>query len=146
MATIQDSRPGSTGITIPAGYLEDVRSALVTEIHFCGEALRTDQESLVSGSSSAVEDRACAMRLLRSDMQLLDQLLEASGDAKVTADPDTITQALQSMVRLLSARLAAKVDYSPIEMGAVLVLAGRLRWAAEEALRIEPDLDDRKVA
>jgi hypothetical protein len=134
MATMQET-------TIPADYLEDVRSALVLEIVNGNDALRDDQERLVSERSAmARDDRACAMRLLGSDVRLLDELLGSSGDTKVTAERDTITEALQATVRVLGSRLVEQLEYAPIEMGAVLDLAGRLRWAAEEAARLNPAL------
>jgi hypothetical protein len=140
MADKHESRHQSTEITIPAGYLEDARSALVAEVHSDGDALRVDQGRLVSGSSVARDDRAGAMRLLRNDVHLLDQLLEARGDTKVAAERDTITEALQAIVRVLTDRLVEQTGFVPLDMGAVLDLVGRLRWAAEEAVRIDPDL------
>ncbi len=78
-------------------------------------------------------------------MTLLDQILHASGDTTVKGEGSDISFILEKMVRLLSVRLDDAKQYGPINMGAVLDLASRLRWAAEEAIRIDPRLDERKA-
>jgi len=144
MATISSSR--AVEITIPADYLEDVRSAIVAEINSDSDALRENHASLLSGSLGGREDRASALGWLRNDSRLLDHLLDATGDTKVTADLSTVTHVLEETVRVLSSRLGQQCGYAPIAMGAVLELCAALRWAAEEAVRIEPALDERTVA
>jgi len=144
MATISSSR--AVEITIPADYLEDVRSAIVAEINSDSDALRENHASLLSGSLGGREDRASALGWLRNDSRLLDQLLDASGDTKVTAECNTVTEALQSLVRVLIDRLADEAGYAPIPMGSVLELCAALRWAAEEAIRLTPQMDERAVA
>jgi hypothetical protein len=126
--------------------LEDARSALVEEINSDSDALRMNHaDTLRRGPGSDPADRAASARWLRNDIQLLDQLLDASSDTKLTAERDALTEMLQEMVRLLAARLGEQANYAPVPMGAVLEITGRLRWAAEEAIRIDPALDERKV-
>lgn len=140
MSTISSSSSSETvEIKIPAAYLEDVRSALIAEIVSVSDALRVNQDSLISGQSNGDrEDRAYAAGWLRNDVRLLDQLLDASGDTKVTAERNTVTEALQALVRVLVDRLGHQCEYAPIGMGSVLELSAAVRWAAEEAIRIEP--------
>ncbi len=134
MATIS-SHP--VGLTIPAAYLEDVRTALVAEINSDSEAIRTDQKAVLEGSSVGSEDRGAAVRILREDMQLLDQALSASGETTVvTGERAALVHALDAMVRVLSARLVYQCEYAPVEMAAVAELADRLRWSAEQAAAI----------
>jgi hypothetical protein len=137
----------SAAITIPADFLEDVRSALVAELDRDSDALRTDQAALLSSGKDRSEswakatraDRDLAVRLLRNDLRTLDELLDATGDTKVTADRDTLFHALEAMGRLLTERLRVEMGYGPLDMGNVLDLADRLRWTAEQAIRIYPD-------
>ena len=144
MTTMQTQPPAD--VTIPAAYLEDMRSALVVEINHASHAVQTDQDDVLTGSLAAPEDRAAAVRLLREDIHLLDQVLAAAGDTTAAGERDAVTHALETMVRVLSGRLDDACRYEPIGMGAVLDLAERLRWAATEAIRIEPGLDERKVS
>jgi len=144
MATISSSR--AVEITIPADYLEDVRSAIVAEINSDCYALRENHASLLAGSLGGREDRASALGWLRNDSRLLDHLLDATGDTKVTADLSTVTHVLGETVRVLSSRLGQQCEYSPVPVGSVLELCAALRWAAEEAVRIEPQMDERAVA
>ena len=74
------------------------------------------------------------------------KLLDASGDTQVTADSDTLVFVLEEMTRVLAERLTEHMNYTPVDMGAVLDLSASLRWAAEEAIRINPYLDERKAA
>jgi hypothetical protein len=119
--------PSQVAMTIPADYVEDVRTALIEEIEEDGNFLQTSQE----------QDRTDTARLLRNDVRLLDQLLDASGQTKVSAEPDTLAEVLQAIVRVLSSRLVAECEYSPITMAAVLDLASRLRWAAQESAALD---------
>jgi len=124
-------------ITIAAGYLQDVRSALVAEIASDSEALRTAQSA----------DRSSSTLILRRDMPLLDRLLNASDDVELTAEHDNISSPLvhmlEALIRLLLERLGTAAQYGPIPMGDVLDVAAELHWAAEEAIRIEPTLATR---
>jgi len=123
----------SAEITIPADYLEDVRTALAAELVNGSNALRTDQEAVVSESSEVHrEDRDAAARLLGNDVRLLDRLLNVGVETTVSAERQTLHGALEAMVRLLSARLVEEAGYAPIDLDAVLGLAERLRWAGEE--------------
>jgi hypothetical protein len=142
MATSNGGRQ-LAALTIPAEYLEDMRTALVWEIEDDGDRLRANQALVVSARRNDDldrEDRDDAVNLLRKDMQLLEQLLDATEDAEATADADTIADVLQTMVRILAKQLRKEMIYGPLHMGRVLDLGGRLRWAAEEAIRIDPTL------
>jgi hypothetical protein len=130
--TVPNRHP--VAITIPADYLEDVRAALIVEIGHDSNAIRTDQDA---DTPNGREDRAAAVRNLREDTQLLDQVLDASRDTRVTGERDALAHVLDATVRVISSRLVDQCEYSPIEMRAVLDLAGRLRWAAEESAGID---------
>jgi hypothetical protein len=139
MAATQDSTQ-SVEIKIPAEYLEDVRTALIAEIEHDSNALETNQEALTSSTRNedvGRADRDSSVRLLRADVRLLDQLLDASGETKVSADWATLHEGLQSMVRVLSSRLVDECGFAPVDMEAVLELADRLRWAAEQSAAID---------
>ena len=71
------------------------------------------------------------------------RLLDATDDTKVTAEPGTLSYVLEQTARLLSRRLTDVCRYGPLPMGDVVELAARLRWAADEAIRIYPVLAHR---
>jgi hypothetical protein len=135
MATTAPS-PKLVAMTIPADYVEDVRTAVIAEIEEDGNFLQTGQE----------QDRADTMRLLRNDVRLLDQLLDASGQTSVTSSSETLSEVLQAMVRLLSSRLVDACGYAPVDMAAVLNVARRLQWAAEEFPDLPFERDDSEAA
>jgi hypothetical protein len=145
VAIISNSREPAT-ITIPAECLEDVRSALVAEIDNDSDAIRSDHQDVLNGVKFGAEDRAAAMRILRADVHLIDQVLDATAETKLTGDRDAILHALEATIRVLAGRITDQCVYAPIPVGAVLELAERLRWAGEEAVRIEPGIDERKRA
>jgi hypothetical protein len=134
-------------IRIPAAYLEDVRCALVDEIDSDSGALAVNQAALVESKADRVEmhlaDRDASVETLARDLRLLAQLRDATGDTKVTGDVDTLTHTLEAMVRILGRRLTDVCQYGPIPLGDVLELTARLRWAANEAIRLEPGLAHR---
>jgi hypothetical protein len=131
-------------ITIPAEYLEDVRSALVSEINQDSDALQVNQATLLEKNGELNrEDRDASVRWLRNDLQLLDQLLDGSEARKVTADRDALTEVLQAMVRVLAGRLTDVCQYGPVPLGDVVELSARLRWAANKAIRLHPHLGER---
>ena len=110
-------------VTIPAAYLEDVRCALAEQID-----VEIDLEQ--DGST---------MGHLSDDLQLLtDQLLDAADDTKVTAEPDTISAMLRATMIVLNRRITGECESAPFSTGDVVELAERLRWAAVEAIRIDP--------
>jgi hypothetical protein len=123
-------------ITVPADYLEDVRSALVAEINSDADMLRANQAEVESGP----EDRDCAVRLLHNDLQALDQLLSASTDTEITMERETLFHTLEAMCRLLTKRLAEEMEYGPLDMLNVLALVARMEWAAKQAMAIYPQL------
>ncbi len=128
-------------ITVPADYLEDVRSALVAEIKQDGEMLSDNQEDAVRLSSVPPEvDRDASVEHLRRDIRALEQLLAATEDTELLTDRGTGFHALERMCRLLTDRLAAEMNYGPLDMLAVLTTVTRLEWAAKQAMAIYPQL------
>jgi len=134
MGTSSEQTTAAT-LTVPAGYLDDARRSVVEEIAEDGDRLRVDPELDASA------------RILRRDVELLEQLLGATGDTIVKGERDSIshpvTDMLESMCQLLSRRLETVCGYGPVPMGDVLDIAEQLRWSATEAIRIEPALDCR---
>jgi hypothetical protein len=135
-------------VTIPAAYLEDVRSALAKEIKFDGDALRADQAKLVAAVGTQKTefhrgDRDSAVDSLSKDVRLFEQLHNATGDTKLTGDADSVVHTLQTTVRVLCGRLKDVCQYGPLPMGDVIELSARLRWGADEAIRICPELAHR---
>jgi hypothetical protein len=134
-------------LTIPASYLEDVRTAAIREVVSDSDMLRINHQNVLDGKfGGETEDRTSAAAALHRDMGLLDQVLHATGDTTVEAEGEDITFVLEETVRLLTARLDEEKGYSPVNMGAVLDLTEELRWAASEAIRLDPRLDERKAA
>jgi hypothetical protein len=130
-------------VTIPAAYLEDVRSALAEEIKMDGDALRADQAALVAAVGARdtefhQSDRDGGVDTLSSDLRLLDQLRNATGDTKLTGEVGTLAHTLDATVRVLCGRLKNVCQYGPLPMGDVVELSARLRWGAGEAIRIYP--------
>lgn len=127
----------SATITIPADYLEDARSAALAEITNDSDALRTANP----------EDRGMSTVILQRSLRLLDPLLNATGDVQIAAEQDTtsspLVHMLEAQIRLLIERLRSTAQYGPMPMGDVLDLAAQLRWAAQEAIRIDPTLEHR---
>jgi hypothetical protein len=138
MTTISSNR-SLAKITIPADYLEDVRSALVSGINNDSDALRSDHQEVLDGRGVGREDRAAAVRILREDLQLLDQVLDASGDTTIRGDRDALVHVLEATVSVLSGRLADTSQYGPLPDLDVLELSYRLQWAAHEIGRISHD-------
>jgi hypothetical protein len=154
MATM-DVEPAA--VNIPGAYLEDVRSALAKEIERDGAALRGDQVELVAAvGAQDIEfhrgDRDGAVDRLGKDLRLLEQLRGVTGEMKLTGDVDTLSHTLEATVHVLNGRLETVCQYAPLPMGDVIELSARLRWAADEAIRLCPDLaqrladDDKAVA
>ena len=151
MATMEKEQ---VAVTIPAAYLEDVRSALAKEIKMDGDALRADQAKLVAAVGARdiefhPDDRDGAADSLSQDVRLLEQLHNATGDTKLTGEAGTLAHTLEATVRVLCGRLKGVCQYGPLPMRDVIELSSRLRWAADEAIRIYPELrpsDDEAVA
>ncbi len=119
-------------ITIPAAYLEDAQTALMSEIHGDGESL--DGQPPI--------ERATSTLILKRDMQLLEQLLDASSDAVLEAEDDQISHPIlmtvETMIRRLIGRLDRESVYAPLPLAAMLPLVDELRWAMSEAVRLNP--------
>jgi hypothetical protein len=125
-------------VTIPAACLEDVRTAIVTEIQDDGEMLGSNHKEVLDGLPAGSEDRSAAVRHLSEDMQLLGQVLDAEGETTMTGDRDAVGMVLERLVRVLVPRLVDEASYGPMEMRAVLDITGRMQWAAREAIRVAP--------
>ncbi len=132
MATMDAQR---VSLTIPAAYLDDARRAIVGEVYDDSDALHNDPGA---GTDP---------RILLRDVRLLEQLAGASADVELEADQDRVSDPLlhllEAMARELSKRLASVSRHGPMPMGDVLDIAERLRWAADEAIRICPAVGDR---
>jgi hypothetical protein len=136
----------SATITIPANYLEDARNGALTEIADDTQALR----------NALTQDRESSALMLQRSSSLLGPLLKATGDTELTAERDNVSSPLvhmlEAMIRSLLPRLSDAAQFAPIPMADVADLAAEVRWAAEEAMRIDPGMatrltsDDRKVA
>lgn len=125
-------------LTVPAAYVEDFRAALVREIE-TATGLLGDSDPLEMG-----------VEILSRDVRLLDQLPgRGVGEVELTAEHDKtsnpVLHALEALVHVLTERLEKAAGYGPLPMGDVLELTERLRWAAQEAIRIEPAVADRVV-
>jgi hypothetical protein len=129
-------------VTIPAEYLEDMRAALVAQIDNDSDSLQVNQAAMAD-MLSRVEDRDASVRCLQEDLELLDQLLNASEGLEVTGPSGVVIGALEEMVRMLRGRLADACVYGPVPMGDVIDTSTRLRWAADEAIRLCPALAHR---
>jgi hypothetical protein len=97
--------------------------------------------------SAWAEEQEPSALILRRSLRLLDPLLNATGDVQITAEQDNMSSPLvhmlEAQIRLIIERLRSAAQYGPIPMGDVLDLAAQLRWAAEEAIRIDPTLEHR---
>ncbi len=145
MATMEKEQ---AAVTIPAAYLEDVRSALAAELKMDGGALSADQAELVAAVGARDTefhrgDRDGALDSLSQDVRLLEQLCNATGDTKLTGEAGSLAHTLEATVRVLCGRLKGVCQYGPLPMGDVIELSSRLRWGADEAIRIYPELDHR---
>lgn len=128
-------------LTIPAEYLEDARSASIAEVHEDTSRVYTDADT---------DERDSDMTILRRETQLLDQLLDATGQTTIEAVQDgtcdPIAEMLQTMIRQLSGRLERLCVYGPLPLAEILDIIERMRWAAAETVRVCPALDERTVA
>lgn len=128
-------------VTVPAAYLEDARAALAAEIRSVSNVVAVSQGAVLSAQpeniETRVQDRDGAIRILMSDVEAFGHLAGAAGDVQLTADAgNTLWYLLEAMTRLLTKRLRREMRYGPVDMGAVLEIAERLRWAATEAARL----------
>jgi FAD/FMN-containing dehydrogenase len=138
-----DTNPTEVTVTIPSEYLEDVRAALVAQIDNDSDSLQVNQAASAEKDTWCVEDRDASARCIREDLELLDQLLKASEKLEVTAPSGVLIGALEQMVWKLRDRLAGACVYGPVPMGDVVDVSTRLRWAADEAIRLCPALAHR---
>lgn len=141
MATNSNSR---ATLTVPARYLDDMRAAMVGEVVEDSGHLLDAQGRLTKDPDYSPEDRDASIDILRRSLCVLDALAEAGGEVTVDSEQDRrscpLAQGLHTLVRQLSGRLADAAQYEPVPMGEVLDIAERLRWAAQEAIRIEPSV------
>jgi hypothetical protein len=130
----------SAKVTVPAAYIDDLRSALVAEIASGADSLRTAQAETLAADGKRrelrSEDRDSALRLLDTDVQLFNAVRYTDGDSELRADPGALWHVLEEMGRVLTDRLRGQFEYTPVRMQVVIELAERLRWTAEEALSL----------
>lgn len=134
-------------VAIPAAYLEDVRSALVAEIDSDGGMLRTNQASFLERSDEVARiDRDGSVEILSRDLQMLSGLINATTETELVADAGGIRMVLEELAQQLHGRLGDLCQYGPLPLRDVLDVATELAWAAQEAMRVLPDGDDRLTA
>jgi hypothetical protein len=133
-------------ITIPAAYLEDVRTAVIAAVRDDGTMLQSNHQEVLDGSVVATEDRVSTVRCLVEDLSLLDQVLAADSETTVTGDSCAIGHVLQRLARVFIDRLIDETQYTPVPMRAVLDLTSQVQWAAGEAIRVCPSDFDRVEA
>ena len=141
MATISSEQGQSIEIVIPAAYLEDARKALSIEIALDAESIADDDPL----------ERQSTVEILQRDVRLQQQIAAAEGDVTVSAEQDRVSSPivhmLDQIVRVVAKRLDDAKEYGPVPMGTILDIAGELRWAANEAIRIAPsEFDWRREA
>jgi hypothetical protein len=140
MATISSEQDQSAQIVIPAADLEDARKALSVEIALDAEHVAEDHGVERDGS----------VKILQRDISLQQQIISASSTVTVTAERDHVSSPIEHMldeiIRIVAKRLDVAGVYAPVPMGTILDIADELRWAATEAIRIEPSLDQREDA
>ncbi len=71
------------------------------------------------------------------------ELADARLNTLVIARADPLVHVLEGLIRLLEERLREAAQYGPLPMGDVIDIAAELRWAAEEAIRMLPQLATR---
>lgn len=139
--TAPTDRPAT--LTVPAAYLEDARNAAAREVNSTGDMLRENHADYLRRGDTP-DDRDSAACILARDTQLLNEILSAEGEIVLTSAQDRqgcpLVEMLEQMVRVLAERLSEAAGYAPVAMGDVLQVTERLRWAATEAIRIEPSI------
>ena len=115
-----------------------MRTALIAEIKTDSEILSTNHQQVLDNKTDGPEDRGAAVRHLRQDMRLLDQLLDADDDTTMAGDSGAVGHALERLARVLISRLDDEAQYGPMPMRTVLDLTSRVQWAAGEAIRVAP--------
>ena len=142
MESIYSERNSAT-LVIPAAYLHDVRAAVIGQCVQDSDDLRCDHEAALNANKEVVQlaanDRAHVLRRINENVSVLNQVFDAEGDTTVTATGEKLAGTLGEMNRLLSDRLTAGCipDEEPAEL---LRRLDEMRWAAEEAIRLDPRL------
>jgi hypothetical protein len=145
MAGVSSEKRSAT-LKIPGEYLHHVRAALIEQAVQESEDLRSAHDVLVMlndvGDGTRPTDHAKILRGLRQNVLLLDQLFGAEGDTIVSGTGEDLAHTLGVLSRLRIERLA--VGCVPAdEPAAVLRRLEEIQWAAGEAIRLDPRLDDR---
>lgn len=85
---------------------------------------------------------ARALRRMKENVSGLNQVFDAEGDTTITDTAEKIADTLGVMNRLLTERLTAGCipEEQPAEL---LRRLDEMRWAAEEAIRLDPRLEER---
>jgi hypothetical protein len=134
-----------TELHIGAAQLGDVRMAIIELYRDELDAVRDEYERLgADGDRPLGEDGAARLAAARSRLTAatvrFDRILRCGQETTVTSEPQALAQLLQETVQVLSGRLASLAERRPVPMRAVLDLTERMRWAAGEAIRIDPRL------
>lgn len=139
------SEKESAVITVPADYIEDMRSALVAELYTDADMLQVNQADAarrgggIEDADVVDADVEATVNHVRKDLRALEFLLSAEpGDREILTDRGTGFHALERMCRLLSDRLTEHLRYTPLDVLAVLAIAKRLEWATTQAMTIDP--------
>ena len=145
MVTIYGERDSAT-LVIPAAYLHDVRAAVIEQCVQDSDDLRCDHGAVLNANEEVVQlaasDRARALLRMNKNVSVLNQLFDAEGDTAITAAGESLADTLGVMNRLLTERLSAGCipEEEPAEL---LPRLDEMRWAAEEAIRLDPRLEAR---
>lgn len=124
-------------VLIPAAYLDDVRTAALSEAH---EDITFDQEAdwdrlavahlahVAVPCDERRETRDAAVEPFRDD-PLMTALFDADGDTEITADRDRMLRVLEHMTEDVVDRLGSCIG-TPMIPDVLVDGASRLAWAA----------------
>jgi methylmalonyl-CoA mutase cobalamin-binding subunit len=140
MLSIYSERKSAT-LLIPAAYLHDVRAAIIDQCVQDSDDLRCDHGAVLNANEeivqAAAKDRASVLRRMNENVSVLNQVFDAEGDTTITDTAEKLADTLGVMNRLLTERLTAGCvpEEEPAEL---LRRLDEMRWAAEEAIRLDP--------
>jgi hypothetical protein len=120
-------------LTIPADGLADARAALTGALSEQGSRLDRGVEFEREIDD---DDRRAGVRAMAADVQLLEQLLDASGDTTVSGEPAQLYRLVEGIARRLLRRLGERGNSWPMDLDEVGALAARLEWASAEGARL----------
>ena len=121
-------------LEIPAEYLDDMRSALITEV--CESAARCNlaetelrNETRRTRLPIQVGDRNGAISVLLEDVTMLNQI---QAGHSLTGTAAELVHVLDTASRTWAERLNQAYSYAPAAVDEVQPLLDRLRWAVEQ--------------